>query len=83
MKNTSTSQALEKTNIPCLYISTASGIYYGIFTRGNRQVKKSLKTPDKELALRRLEDVRQKVAKLNTKEGRTATFADFADRWMR
>ena len=82
MKATRKAQVLEKTNIACLYRSTDSGVFYGIFTRGQRQVKKSLKTTDKELARRRLEDVRQKVARLNTKEGRTATFADFADRWI-
>jgi len=32
MKTTRKSQALEKTNIACLYRSTASGIFYGIFT---------------------------------------------------
>ena len=82
MKAIPASQVLEKTNIACLYRSSTSGVFYGIFTRGQRQVKKSLKTTDKELARRRLEDVRQKVARLNTKEGRNATFADFADRWL-
>jgi integrase len=81
-KDVQSSQILVKTNIACLYRSSTSGIFYGIFTRGKRQVKKSLRTTDKELARRRLEDVRQKVARLNTKEGRTATFADFADRWV-
>ena len=82
MKAIPTNQVLEKTNIACLYRSSASGVFYGIFTRGQRRVKKSLKTTDKELARRRLEDVRQKVARLNTKDGRNATFADFADRWL-
>ena len=82
MKTIPTGQVLEKTNISCLYRSIASGVFYGIFRRGQRQVKKSLKTTDKELARRRLEDVRQKVARLNTKEGRNSTFADFADRWL-
>ena len=75
-------QKLEKTNVPCLYRSTASGIYYGIFTRGRRQVKKSLKTPDKELARRLLEQLRQKVARLNTKEGQEISFPELAKRWL-
>jgi hypothetical protein len=29
---------------------TTSGIYYAIFKRGGRQIKRSLKTTDKELA---------------------------------
>ena len=82
MKTMPKSQVLQKTNISCLYRSVASGVFYGIFKRGQRQVKKSLKTTDKELARRRLEDVRQKVIRLNTKEGRNAAFADFADRWL-
>lgn len=84
MKTTSSrqSQVLEKTNIPCLYRSDASGIFYGIFTRGSEQVKKSLKTTDKELARRRLESLRQKVARLNTKAGREFTFTDLANRWL-
>ena len=71
-------QVLEKTNISCLYRSTDSGIFYGIFTRTGGQVKRSLKTNDKELARRRLEDLRQNVAKLNTKEGRKVVLATFS-----
>jgi len=48
------SQTLEKTNIPCLYRSSDSGVLYGIFSRRGDQIKKSLKTTDKELARRRL-----------------------------
>ena len=67
MKAIRKSQVLEKTNISCLYRSADSGMFYGIFTRKGDQVKKSLKTTDKELARRRLEALRQKVARLNTK----------------
>jgi integrase len=76
------SQVLKKTNIPCLYRSADSGIFYGIFTRKGDQVKKSLKTTDKELARRRLEALRQKVARLNTKVGKAILFVDFAKRWL-
>ena len=77
MKTTkaSKSQVLEKTNIPCLYRATRSGFYYGIFTRGGSQIKKSLKTTDKEQARRRLEELRQNIAKLNSKEGKETLFA--------
>ena len=70
------SQVFGETNIPCLYRSADSGILYGIFTRRGDQVKKSLKTTDKELARRRLEALRQKVARLNTKAGKAILFAD-------
>lgn len=62
-------QALEKVNIPCLYRSKVSGVFYGIFSRTGGQAKRSLKTKDKELARRRLEELRQKVGRLNTKAG--------------
>src|SRR5277367_443004 len=82
MKATVKSQTLEKSNIPCLYRSSASGVFYGIFTRKGDQIKKSLKTTDKELARRRLEALRQKVARLNTKVGKAILFGDFAKRWL-
>jgi integrase len=82
MKTAPKSQVLEKTNIPCLYRSSNSGMFYGIFTRKGDQVKKSLKTTDKELARRRLEALRQKVARLNTKAGKAILFADLAKRWL-
>jgi len=82
MEATLKSQVLKKTNIPCLYRSSDSGIFYGIFTRKGDQVKKSFKTTDKELARRRLEALRQKVARLNTKVGRAILFVDFAKRWL-
>jgi hypothetical protein len=78
MKATLKSQVLEKTNIFCLSRSGDSGIFYGIFTRKGDQVKKSLKTTDKELARRRLEALRQKVARLNTKAGKAILFDDLA-----
>ena len=82
MNATRKSQVLEKTNISCLYRSADSGMFYGIFTRKGDQVKKSLKTTDKELARRRLEALRQKVARLNTKAGKAILFADLAKRWL-
>ena len=82
MKTAPKSQVLEKTNIPCLYRSADSGMFYGIFTRKGDQVKKSLKTTDKELARRRLEALRQKVARLNTKAGKAILFADLSKRWL-
>jgi len=82
MNATRKSQVLEKTNVSCLYRSADSGMFYGIFTRKGDQVKKSLKTTDKELARRRLEALRQKVARLNTKAGRAILFADLAKRWL-
>jgi hypothetical protein len=55
MKAIRKSQALEKANIPCLCRSSDLDVYYGIFSQKGNQIKKSLKTTDKELARRRLE----------------------------
>jgi hypothetical protein len=76
------SQTLEKINIPCLYRSSDSAISYGIFSRTGDQIKRSLKTTDKELARRRLKALRQKVARLNSKAGRAILFTDLAKRWL-
>lgn len=44
--------------------------------------EKSLKPTDKELARRRLEALREKVVRLNTKAGKAILFGDFAERWV-
>lgn len=66
----------------CLYRSVASNVYYGIYKRAGKQVKRSLKTTDKELAKRRLEQLREKVAQLNTKRGSNILFDDLAKQWL-
>lgn len=66
----------------CLYRSVASKVYYGICKRAGKQVKRSLKTTDKELARRQLEQLRQKVAQLNTKGGSSILFDDLATKWL-
>jgi len=60
-----------------LYRSDQSGIYYAIFKRGGKQVKRSLKTADKELARRRLEELRQGVNRLTAREAAPMSFAEF------
>ena len=75
-------QVLQKVG-QCLWRSRRSGRYYGIFTRGLRQVKRSLKTSDKELAKRRLESLRRDVGNLSKNpEAKTLTLADVAARYV-
>jgi hypothetical protein len=50
----------------CLYRSSLTDVYYAIFERDGRQVKRSLKTIDPELAKRRLDDHRKKVERLTS-----------------
>ncbi len=61
----------------CLYRSDHSGVYYAVFKRGGKQVKRSLKTTEKELAKRKLEVFRRKVARLNTGSGSKMLFAEY------
>lgn len=76
-------QQQQLTNVgECLYRSDFSGRYYAIFRRGGKQIKQSLKTSDKELAKRKLEELRQKVGRLDTKRASETLFADLADRWL-
>ncbi len=60
----------------CLYRSSHTDVYYGIFERDGRQVKRSLKTTDRELAKRRLEELRRKVERLTADDAKTLTFAE-------
>jgi len=66
-----------------LYRLESSSGYYGLFKRGGKQIRRSLKTTDAALARRRLAAVREKVARLNqTKGSSRITFAELADRWL-
>ena len=50
---------------------------------GGKQIRKSLKTTDKELAKRRLSTQREKVSRLNTdKDTRNISFAELSGRWL-
>jgi site-specific recombinase XerD len=61
----------------CLYRSSVTDVYYAIFTRDDRQVKRSLKTKDPELAKRRREEHRRKVERLNADDAKTLRFAEY------
>jgi site-specific recombinase XerD len=61
----------------CLYRSSVTDIYYGIFKREGRQVKRSLKTTDRELAKRKLEELRRKVDRLTGDDAKTLPFTEY------
>ena len=66
-----------------LYRHSKSGRYYAFFKRGGKQIRRSLKTNDKELAQRKLADLRVNVAKLATDaEIRKITFPELSERWL-
>lgn len=67
----------------CLYRHESSGTYYGLVKRGGKQFRRSLKTDDRQLANRRLSDLREKVGRLtNVTSARRITFTELADRWF-
>jgi integrase len=66
-----------------LYRLESSGIYYALFKRSGKQIRRSLKTNGPALARRRLGELSNKVARLNPIKGAgKITFADLAGRWL-
>jgi integrase len=66
-----------------LYRLESSGTYYALFKRASKQIRRSLKTTDSALARRRLNELREKVSRLNqTKGASKLTFASLAERWL-
>ena len=66
-----------------LYRLESSGTYYALFKRAGKQIRRSLKTTDSALARRRLNELGDKIARLNhTKGASKITFAGLAERWL-
>ena len=61
----------------CLYRSDITNIYYAIFRRDGKQKKKSLKTTDRELAKRKIEELRRQVDRLITGDAANVQFAEY------
>ena len=55
-----------------LFYSVASGVYYAIFRRDGKQIRRSLKTPDRKLA-----ELRGKVERLTTDHAKPPPFAEW------
>ena len=66
-----------------LYRLESSGTYYALFKRAGKQIRRSLKTTDASLARRRLNELADKVSRLNqTKGASKLTFEGLATRWF-
>ena len=52
-----------------LYRHESSGSYYALFKRAGKQIRKPIKTKDAALARRRLNELRDKVARVNQTRG--------------
>lgn len=67
----------------CLYRHVPTGGYYALVKRGGKQIRRSLKTADRQLAQRRLSEFRDKVNRLSgDAEAGRVTFDDLAARWF-
>jgi integrase len=66
----------------CLYRSASSKIYYGITYVGKKQVKKSLKTRDRQLAENRLAEFRVKAGNLKPDASAKLSFYLIGCRWL-
>src|SRR4051812_15801513 len=65
-----------------LYRLETSGGYYGLVKRGDKQFRRSLKTKDRKLAERRLNELRSQVGNLTISDDSRLSFDDVAKRWM-
>ncbi|HEV2692328.1 MAG TPA: tyrosine-type recombinase/integrase [Verrucomicrobiae bacterium] len=67
----------------CLYRNSDSNVYYALVKRRGRQHRKSLKTTDRQLAERRLNDFRGQVGRFATPtKERNITFTELAKDWF-
>jgi len=59
-----------------------TGAYYALVKRGGKQFRRSLKTQDRKLADRRLNDLRGRVGNLTTSDDARPGFDQVAERWL-
>jgi integrase len=60
-----------------LYRAETSGIYYALFKRDGKQIRRSLKTTDKDLARRKLAELRNQVNRLTADDAKSLPFAEY------
>src|ERR1039457_5525834 len=65
-----------------LYRLDSSGGYYALIKKGGKQFRRSLKTKDRKLAERRLNELKEKVGVLQITEDTHGDFRMLADRWL-
>jgi len=65
----------------CLY-RNGNGKYVALVNVKGKQIKKSLKTNDRQLANRRLAELREKAQRLHGAENRNIRFEDLAEMWL-
>jgi hypothetical protein len=73
-------QTLKHTGISNLFRCEASGNYYAIVKVNGKQKRRNLKTTDREIGRRKMEDFRREVARLTTDDARKMPFAEYDDK---
>lgn len=83
-KNTSSSgEPSFKWVAECLYRHPNTGKYYALVKKNGKQIRRSLKTTNRQLADRRLADFRSKIGRLtNPTKDRGTTFMELAKDWF-
>ena len=65
-----------------LYRLEQSGGYYALLKRGDKQFRRSLKTKDRQLAERRLTELRSQVGNLSISDDARLSFDEIGERWV-
>lgn len=65
-----------------LYRHRSSRTYYALLKRADKQFRRSLKTQDRALALRRLAELRGKIGALSTSEDSRLPWVKIAAKWL-
>ncbi len=80
IKEPKKAQALNKV-AECLYRSS-NGQYFALIKVCGKQIKRSLKTTDRQLANRRLKDLRDKAQRVQGSETKNILFEELAKTWL-
>ena len=68
----------------CLYRAEPSQVYYAVLKINGRQIRRSLKTTEREYARRRLDELRQKIRRINptADELAVSNFEEMSKLWL-
>jgi integrase len=66
----------------CLYRYSSNGVYYARFKVDGKEIRRSLKTTDKEEAKRKLGEEKQKEGEVDRSQGKL-TLRELCDRWLK
>src|SRR5207237_688988 len=68
----------------CLYRAEPSQVYYAVLKINGRQIRRSMKTTEREYARRRLDELRQKIRRINptADELAVSNFGELSKLWL-